>query len=269
MVSRIRRRITYTNVAVTLALFFAMTGGAYAAKNYVINSTNQIKPSVLKALQGKAGPAGPAGAQGPQGLQGAAGTSGAQGEPGSPGADGQSVTSREVSKGVSTCGKAGGTQFSVSGGKSTLACNGKEGPEGSPWTDGGTLPSGATETGVWTIGEMPVLNIFNTPAAGAPISFAIPLEAELAESAVTVIAEGEKPTAGPCAGGSVADPKAEVGNLCIFVGTANANTLAVAGATNPATGGLGASVAGAQLIAFAKEGTAAVEAAGTWAVTGG
>ena len=47
MFSRIRKRLTYANVAMTMALVFAMTGGAYAAKKYVITSTKQIKPSVL------------------------------------------------------------------------------------------------------------------------------------------------------------------------------------------------------------------------------
>jgi hypothetical protein len=56
MLLRVRKHITYTNVAMTLALVFAMSGGAYAAKKYVITSTKEIKPSVLKQLQGKAGP---------------------------------------------------------------------------------------------------------------------------------------------------------------------------------------------------------------------
>ena len=47
MFSRIRKRLTYANVAMTMALVFAMSGGAYAAKKYVITSTKQIKPSVL------------------------------------------------------------------------------------------------------------------------------------------------------------------------------------------------------------------------------
>jgi hypothetical protein len=50
-----RGRLSYANVVVTLALVFAMSGGAFAAGRYLITSTKQIKPSVLKQLQGKAG----------------------------------------------------------------------------------------------------------------------------------------------------------------------------------------------------------------------
>jgi hypothetical protein len=100
MFSRIRRRITYTNVAMTLALVFAMSGGAYAASKYLITSTKQIKPSVLAQLKGKngkngapglAGPVGPVGpggkdgANGTNGAQGLAGENGKNGTPGSPG----------------------------------------------------------------------------------------------------------------------------------------------------------------------------------------
>jgi hypothetical protein len=68
-----------------VALFFALGGTAIAAKHYLITSTKQIKPSVLKSLKGKAGktgPAGPAGAPGAAGPQGAAGPKGEQGPPG-------------------------------------------------------------------------------------------------------------------------------------------------------------------------------------------
>ena len=65
MLSAIRKRLTYANVAMTLALVFAMTGGAYAANKYLITSTKQISPKVLKSLKGATGTngaAGPAGA---------------------------------------------------------------------------------------------------------------------------------------------------------------------------------------------------------------
>ncbi len=80
-----RRRLSYANVTATLALVFAMSGGALAANHYLINSTKQIKPSVLKSLKGAAGPAGSAGPAGPAGPAGAAGAQGTQGPAGAPG----------------------------------------------------------------------------------------------------------------------------------------------------------------------------------------
>ena len=50
-----RKRLSYANVTATLALVFAMSGGAMAANSYLINSTKQINPKVLKKLTGNAG----------------------------------------------------------------------------------------------------------------------------------------------------------------------------------------------------------------------
>ena len=47
-----RRHLNYANVIATLALVFAMSGGALAANHYLINSTKQINPKVLKKLKG-------------------------------------------------------------------------------------------------------------------------------------------------------------------------------------------------------------------------
>jgi hypothetical protein len=84
----VKPRLTYSNVVATLALFFALSGGALAAKHYVIGSTNQINPKVLRALMGKTGPTGPAGAKGAGGNNGAPGTPGAQGAQGAAGPPG-------------------------------------------------------------------------------------------------------------------------------------------------------------------------------------
>src|SRR6267378_1671484 len=62
-----------------VALFFALGGTAIAAKHYLITSTSQIKPSVLKQLHGKAGPPGPAGANGAAGAPGPGGPQGPAG----------------------------------------------------------------------------------------------------------------------------------------------------------------------------------------------
>jgi Collagen triple helix repeat (20 copies) len=80
-----RRRFSYANVTATLALVFAMSGGALAAKHYLINSTKQINPKVLKALKGNAGKQGPAGKEGRAGLKG---EKGERGEAGTPGKEG-------------------------------------------------------------------------------------------------------------------------------------------------------------------------------------
>ena len=82
------RRPSPTIVIAVLALFFALGGTAVATSHYLLTSTSQIKPSVLKKLKGNAGPQGsqgPAGAQGAGGQQGAAGPQGAVGPQGKEG----------------------------------------------------------------------------------------------------------------------------------------------------------------------------------------
>jgi hypothetical protein len=76
MLSSIRRHITYTNVAATLALVLAMSGGALAASRYLINSTRQIKPSVLRYLHGRNGVNGLNGLNGRNGRNGLSGRNG-------------------------------------------------------------------------------------------------------------------------------------------------------------------------------------------------
>src|SRR5437763_1611227 len=87
-----RRRFNYANVTATLALFFAMSGGALAAKHYLINSTKQISPKVLRALKGNRGPVGltgPTGKEGPPGKEGLQGKEGSQGKEGPQGKEGK------------------------------------------------------------------------------------------------------------------------------------------------------------------------------------
>jgi hypothetical protein len=83
-----RPRITYANVAATLALVLSMSGGALAANQYLISSSSQISPKLLKKLKGRVGKTGvtgkegPAGKEGPQGKEGAVGKEGAAGKEG-------------------------------------------------------------------------------------------------------------------------------------------------------------------------------------------
>src|SRR5439155_12221593 len=83
-----RRHLNYANVTATLALVLAMSGGAFAAKHYLINSTKQVSPKVLKALKGKTGKAGATGKEGPAGKEGSLGTTGKEGPRGQEGAQG-------------------------------------------------------------------------------------------------------------------------------------------------------------------------------------
>ncbi len=197
MFSRIRSRITYANVILTVALVFAMTGGAYAAKHYVITSTKQISPKVLSSLKGKTGPAGLNGAAGPAGPAGAVGPAGPAGAAGAKGENGAA---------------------------------GQEGPagkEGSPWTDKGTLPVGSSETGQWAISEFSEQGFI----FGGSISFTIPLATAPGEAHSHLIlfeeGEGEAKEApailsGECKG-TYKHPIAASGNLCVFAAAALSN----------------------------------------------
>jgi hypothetical protein len=247
MFQAIRRRLNATGVVAVLALVFAMSGGAYAASRYVITSTKQIKPSVLKSLQGRAGAAGVQGPAGAVGAQGPAGAAGAKGEAGAVGPQGPA-------------GPAGKTGE-----------NGKNGTTG--FTE--TLPSEKSERGVWAW-------IYTATAAGqlgsASISFGIPLEKAPRAIAITNfigVEEGEhEPHENKAAipahcKGTISSPEAAPGNLCVFVRTkANA-------ATGPAGGlfidpqdntGETSGVGGAAMD-FGSEAAGTVFVDGVWVVT--
>ncbi len=219
MLSHVRKHLNYTNIALTIGLVFMMSGGAYAASKYLITSTKQIKPSVLKQLQGKTGargPAGAAGVAGPAGAAGPQGPAGGKGENGAPGANGSngvSVTSKELTKSSSACKKEGGSEFTSAEGTKTTACN------GSPWAAGGTLPKGSSERGQWTLAG------YENQLRYTSLSFPVPLAAPLSTEKAHVIGleEGAKEakeataiTNGECTG-NWEDPGAKSENLCVFI----------------------------------------------------
>jgi hypothetical protein len=108
--NRITRRLGYSNVIASLALFVALGGASYAAVALPANSvgTEQLKKSAVSAAKLKRNAVSSAkvkdgslqrgdfasgtllqGPQGPQGLQGPQGVKGAKGDPGENGAPGQ------------------------------------------------------------------------------------------------------------------------------------------------------------------------------------
>lgn len=278
----VRRNFGIPGVVSAIALVLAVAGGAYAAQKYVITSTKQIKPSVLKQLKGKVGPAGPQGSAGEKGAAGATGPAGPQGPPGGAGSSGKSVLTGSEAAGTGHCEGLGGAWVEVEGsGVKKFACNGAE---GSPWTELGTLPPGKTETGGWSFGEM------SSPGAYVSISFNVPLEEGLDATHVhyinaagkevllneTTFAEEQvTPTqCGSAIGATVnaGNPQAKPGNLCVYETFKTPSAFVTSqfivdfehpsGAFDPAA--RGTSTAGA-LLFFGLSGSSA--GWGSWAVT--
>jgi len=272
--SMFRRHFNAGTIIAIVALVFAMSGGAYAASKYLITSTKQISPKVLKSLKGAngkngvAGPAGPAGTAGAKGENGTAGANGKNGEPGA------SVTVASEGKGANC--KEGGAKLTVGAGTPTYACNGEKGAKGEPGEPGETgftetLPSGKTEKGVWGMSGLPYPIIKGLVEVDiAPISFTIPLKE--APEKVTVIGVGEEGKGGGCpVGSSITKPAAEKGNLCVFVEEASnvsSESIAITSPEKGVTAGGGeAGPTGALVLAGPETKGTPMITYGTWAVT--
>ncbi len=172
MLSVLRNRVGVSGIVAVVALVLAMTGGAWAASKYIITSTKQIKPSVLKALQGKTGPAGANGANGAPGAKGADGTNGTNGT------NGLSVVNTPLEPGEGECTE-GGAEFTVGTGEPSYACNGEPGeagPEGSPWV-AGHVPAGAELRGTWALNANAAASefVYTTVTTGVPLGNPISL----------------------------------------------------------------------------------------------
>jgi hypothetical protein len=195
------------NAIALTALVFAMTGTGMAASHYMISSTRQISPKVLKQLRGRTG---------------------ARGLPGPAGAGGS---------------------------------NGKEGPQGPAGPLLTTLPAGRTQTGVY--GAEGSVQVAVKPAfASASISFQLPLAANPATHFIHV-----KESAPPQCPGSVTNPQAASGNLCIYEGqAANAKNVTAYDPVNLEADA--SSRFGAVVSVESIESIARFYSEGSWAVTG-
>ncbi len=257
MFSTFKARFGAPGVIAVIALVFAMVGGAYAAGGGLSGKqkkeVTKIAQTEAKKLAGKQGPKGDAGATGAAGAKGDQGPQGNPGSPGGAGAPGKSVTVTPIAEEEEACEERGGVEVKQEGAASgTEVCTGKE---GSPWTVGGHLPSKQTETGTWYVrGEVVGL-------AQTAISFPLPLSQPLNEAHVHYSTQGD--FANSCKG-SVSQPTAEPGNLCVYQGANSGATFAEFGLPEESAVEAGASRAGA-LITF--ELTEAPRAAfGTFAV---
>jgi len=271
MLGSIRRHTTYANATATLALLFAMSGGAFAvttkgngggashARGAAV--ARKSRSSKAKTLRG---PRGPKGETGPAGATGAAGPAGPEGKAGAPGSQGP------------------------------LGPQGPAGKEGKAGTNGQTgftevLPPGKTETGSWSLGGGENQFIVSS------VSFPIPLKEELDFTKVHFIGSNGKEvelvretplelkeeTSSACHG-NYKEPQADPGNLCIYgreerglnlisltpSGTAFRPYIFPSGGTPHALGGSeGAGVSGAVLFGKTESSSPLNVAWGSWAVT--
>lgn len=263
MVSILRSRFGIPGVIAVFALIFAMAGGAYAAKKYVITSTKQIKPSVRKSLQGKDGAQGAKGDPGTPGAKGAPGAPGAKGDPGprgpqgdpgdqgDTGDDGVSVTTDEASTGE--CSTGGVKLTSVSG--TSKVCNGEDGTpgtDGSPWVVG-EAPSGVVMKGTWSLPP------YDAAAAEeklfAPVSTGVPVS----QDAVVFPVIGPEPFAGCTGTAEDPTPGSAPGFLCIYPAEFENLEEIIENAPLSESGG-------GVLLEFVTEGAGVAKGYGSWAM---
>jgi Collagen triple helix repeat (20 copies) len=179
-----RPRLTYANVAATLALLFSMAGGALAASHYLVTSTNQISPHVLSQLRGRRGPTGKTGKPGkPGGRRGKTGKRGPIGPMGPPGPIG------------------------IQGPDGNQGQRGPRGLEGPPGASAlSPLPSRASESGLYGVSapESPPLHLFESVTFPILLAERIPKDHVEYVPAASVGPHCEKPGT------------AEPGYLCIY-----------------------------------------------------
>src|SRR5579875_1473139 len=141
---RLRRHLRLANLLLAAALFFSMGGVAIAAHHYLITSTKQISPKVLRKLHGRQGPPGASGPTGPAGPAGLVGPPGLSGPPGPTGLTGALGPTGPVGPTGAT-GPAGPTGPTGTAGPTGLTgAVGPAGPAGPTGPTGTAGPTGLT-----------------------------------------------------------------------------------------------------------------------------
>ncbi len=291
--NRLKKHINPATILALAALVFAITGGAYAASGGSGNgggnsagSASHATASIAKSKKksktpaGKPGPRGPAGPAGPAGATGPAGPAGATGPAGAAGAKGETGPTGPTGP----QGPEGKT-----GPKGEEGKKGLPGPEGVCAKEHCTLPEKTTETGVWSFktSESKGKERSSNPVA---IGFSVPLSAslpgikqeplvlgaahwvaankkELVFNEETGKIEELEPKECP---GSVEEPKANPGNLCVYTEhelNYIAKSNGISGLGNSDEGAVGTvGVLARPEIEFTAAGQVA-EGWGSWAVT--
>ena len=183
-----RHRPSPALIVSIVALVVACTGTAVAVKTMITSAQIQngtiklrdLSPAARKALLKDIGPTGPAGPKGATGAKGAAGSKGAKGATGPTGAT----------------GAAGTSVF-----------------------DGGSIPSGATIRGAWGGRYITAVEGSQQNSYLLSVSFPLPAPVALTDSNVQFGASTAGPVgdADPACNGSVANPTAPAGKVCIYV----------------------------------------------------
>jgi hypothetical protein len=241
---RFRFRPTYSNVVATLALFFALAGGAWAATQLPkesVGSTQLAKGAVTpeklsaqakKGFTGAAGPQGAlgprgndgqrgengaAGATGPQGIRGATGANGATGSRGElgehglrgePGVQGdQGIPGERGLQGDPGIQGAPGEK----GQEGEKGIQGVPGEKGEPGDEGKPGPTGPSDAYV-AISDAGPLEVVNG-LQGVPLELALPPGEYVVQAVLTI--EGEAKA------GATADCKFMAGEPGITFGPSN------------------------------------------------
>jgi hypothetical protein len=270
MISRIHQKLGTAGFIISIvALVAALGGGAYAASGGLTGKQKKEVEKIAKKYAGKPGKNGAAGSVGATGPMGPAGTKGENGAPGANGVGTNGTNGKSVvlvNEEPEECPNEEGFTYKIEG---STALN-----EVCSATGGGggglpkTLGAEETETGVYATGL-----VETGETTFVPISFTIPLGAELDETHVKIVKKGETAPA-ECTFGtgtpSASNPQAKPGYLCVFEGEyfEPGGEIPLQNIRKPnALGAVGAATAGATLELFAEKATPN-QISGTWAVTG-
>lgn len=253
-------------IVACVALIAALGGSALAAKGALTAKQKKEVTKIAKKYAGKPGAPGATGPQGPQGNPGSAGANGTNGTNGAPGANGKSITVGTEAPGTNCTN--GGVSVVVEGSTTKrYVCDGGFGEEMEP----GTTLRGAwsgQQTGSFMLTSVSYLMKYpgTTPPSLVLVRSGFSAECEAAEVDPFVKQKCEEDNANAAAHchGSAAEPEADPGFTCFYIGDlfgpSSTSNFAI-----PGFKGEDSELSGASLKLQSVNGSLVVT--GTWAVT--